>query len=290
MADSIFDPLDSVTGTLFNDGTSVELGLQFISAADGSVTELRYWRDAADAGDTDVRQGHIWDENGNLLGSVVFTSLPGESGWQTAVFDVPIEIYANIEYTVSYKTGDNYFATNDFFVTDYADESGLLTAPAGQNGVYLYGTDVAFPTQSYRASNYWVDVSFVPIGTNAAPVGIDDGYTLDEDGVLAVAAAGVLANDTDADGDPLTATLLTGVSNGTLALNPDGAFTYTPDANFNGSDSFTYTVADGKGGTSTATVTITVTPVNDAPVAVDDGGYATPSARRSDRRGGAARQ
>ena len=91
-----------------------------------------------------------------------------------------------------------------------------------------------------------------------------------------MAAAGVLANDTDADGDPLTATLLTGVSNGTLALNPDGAFTYTPDANFNGSDSFTYTVADGNGGTSTATVTITVTAVNDAPVAVDDGGYATP--------------
>ena len=83
-------------------------------------------------------------------------------------------------------------------------------------------------------------------------------------------STGIIANDTDADGDILTVntTPVTNVSNGTLALNADGSFTYSPNANFNGTDSFTYEVSDGNGGTDTATVNITVNPVNDAPVGV----------------------
>ena len=56
--------------------------------------------------------------------------------------------------------------------------------------------------------------------------------------VLSVAAPGVLTNDTDVDDDTLTAVLESGPSNGTLSLADDGSFTYTPNANFNGSDSF----------------------------------------------------
>ncbi|MDW3181516.1 Ig-like domain-containing protein [Roseobacter sp.] len=107
------------------------------------------------------------------------------------------------------------------------------------------------------------------VGSNAAPEGMDDAYSVDEDAVLSVAAAGVLANDTDADGDSLSAAVLSDVSNGTLVLNGDGSFEYTPDADYNGEDSFTYTVADGKGGEDTATVTIDVKAVNDAPVLAD---------------------
>jgi len=79
-------------------------------------------------------------------------------------------------------------------------------------------------------------------------------------------------SDSDVDGDTLTvsATLVTNVVNGALTLNTDGTFTYTPDANFNGSDSFEYTLDDGNGGTDTAIVTLTVNPVNDAPVALND--------------------
>ena len=94
-----------------------------------------------------------------------------------------------------------------------------------------------------------------------------------EDTLLVVAAPGVLANDSDVENDPLTAVLVTGPSNGTLTptLNPDGSFTYTPNPNFSGTDSFTYQAVDSLGGVSnTATVTITVTAVNDPPVAVDD--------------------
>ncbi|MBO9405794.1 cadherin-like domain-containing protein, partial [Shimia sp. R9_1] len=74
------------------------------------------------------------------------------------------------------------------------------------------------------------------------------------------------ANDSDPDGDPISVTLTSDVSNGTLTLDDDGSFTYTPDANFNGTDSFTYQIDDGNGETSTATVTLNVDPVADAVV------------------------
>ena len=102
---------------------------------------------------------------------------------------------------------------------------------------------------------------------NNAPSASDDRYTIDEDTQLTVSAGnGVLSNDTDADGNSLSAALLTGPSNGSLTLNSDGSFTYTPNTNYNGSDSFTYTVSDGNGGSDTATVYITVNPVNDLPI------------------------
>src|SRR5262249_49435750 len=77
--------------------------------------------------------------------------------------------------------------------------------------------------------------------------------------------SGVLGNDTDPDGDLLHALLVTGPAHGTVTLNPDGTFTYTPSPNFNGIDSFTYKANDGSLDSNVATVTITVNPVNDAP-------------------------
>jgi VCBS repeat-containing protein len=99
---------------------------------------------------------------------------------------------------------------------------------------------------------------------------VDDTATMDEDGGLNVAAPGVLGNDTDVEGDPLTAVLVDDVANGTLVLNADGSFTYTPDTDWNGVDTFTYRANDGTDDSNLATVTITVNPVNDAPVAADD--------------------
>ena len=106
---------------------------------------------------------------------------------------------------------------------------------------------------------------------NDAPVAVDDAYEVDEDADLTVLAAqGVLANDTDVDNDLLTATLVNGPAHGTLVLAEDGSFVYTPEANFNGTDSFTYKATDGTLESNLATVTITVKPVNDWPVANDD--------------------
>ena len=80
-------------------------------------------------------------------------------------------------------------------------------------------------------------------------------------------APGVLGNDVDPDGDPLTATLVSGPAHGTLTFNPDGSFVYTPDADYSGPDSFTYTVSDGDQTSAPATVTLTVNPVDDPPTA-----------------------
>ena len=107
---------------------------------------------------------------------------------------------------------------------------------------------------------------------NAAPVAVADSYSTDEDTTLTVPAPGVLANDTDANLDTLTAVLVDGITpdEGTLTFNADGSFTYLPAANFNGVVTFTYKANDGLVDSAPATVTITVNPVNDAPVAVDD--------------------
>ena len=77
---------------------------------------------------------------------------------------------------------------------------------------------------------------------------------------------GVLANDLDANSDPLTALLIAGPEHGTLTFNANGSFVYAPDPNYNGTDSFTYRAYDGILGSSPAAVTLTINPVNDAPV------------------------
>src|SRR5206468_4173984 len=91
-----------------------------------------------------------------------------------------------------------------------------------------------------------------------------------EDTALTVSAPGVLGNDTDVEGDALTAIVVSGPSHGTLTLNSDGSFSYTPAANFNGADSFSYKRSEERRVGKDGTVSLTVTPVNDAPVAVND--------------------
>ncbi|MCY2941407.1 MAG: tandem-95 repeat protein, partial [Planctomycetota bacterium] len=78
---------------------------------------------------------------------------------------------------------------------------------------------------------------------------------------------GLLVNDSDVESNSLTAVIVTNPSNGTLVLNSDGKFTYTPNANFYGTDTFTYKASDGLSFSNVATVTVNVTAVNDVPVA-----------------------
>lgn len=105
------------------------------------------------------------------------------------------------------------------------------------------------------------------------------GYTLSEDssGLDVPAFLGVLSNDSDDAGHSLTAMLNSDVSHGTLNFNSDGSFTYTPDADFSGTDSFTYRANDGIRNGNSDTITITVSNVNDAPVISSDGGAGTAS-------------
>ena len=117
------------------------------------------------------------------------------------------------------------------------------------------------------------DASFtltVEVQTDQPPVASDDTATVAEGGTLQVATATLLVNDSDPDDDSLSVTAVGGAVNGSVSLSEDQAtVTYDHDGSETTTGSFTYTVSDGSA-TDTGTVTITVSPVNDAPVAVDD--------------------
>jgi hypothetical protein len=142
--------------------------------------------------------------------------------------------------------------------------SGTLTL--NSDGSFTYTPDADFngvDSFAYRASDGILDsnlatVSITVISVDDAPVAVDDAYSTDVGTALTVEAPGVLENDSDVDSDSLTAVLDTAPANGTLTLNGDGSFTYTPDAAFTGTDSFGYRANDGTLDSTVATVVITV--------------------------------
>ncbi|WPY95393.1 DUF4082 domain-containing protein [Limimaricola variabilis] len=167
---NLFSPWKSFSGTLYQTSQALQLGTQFSATSGGQITELRYFRAEADSGDTDVRAGRLWRADGTLLGTVEFTSTPGQSGWQTAALNAPIQVSAGATYIVTYETLDAYVSSHGFFDSVYREPYGLLQAPAQTGGVFATGAGAILPTQSYRSSNYWVDVTFAPSTSgNAAP-------------------------------------------------------------------------------------------------------------------------
>ncbi len=130
-------------------------------------------------------------------------------------------------------------------------------------------------TFSYAASDGSLPSNTVTVtidvgATNDPPVSLDDNYVVDEDNTLSVVLPGILNNDSDSDNNSLSVFLISNVSHGTLNLEPNGSFTYTPVSNYYGNDSFTYKASDGQVQGNTATVSITISAVNDYPIAVND--------------------
>ena len=150
-------------------------------------------------------------------------------------------------------------------VVDNGDGTWTYTPNAG-----FFGSD----SFTYELSDgATTDIATVNVTVNAAvtsPTGQDDNITIDEDTPTLISTSSLLLNDFDPQGDPLSITIATQPTSGTVSDNGDGTWTYTPDIDFTGSDSFDYEISDGNGGFSTATVHVTVTPVNDAPTTTDD--------------------
>jgi len=142
---------------------------------------------------------------------------------------------------------------------------GTLTYTPGEN--FNGGDSFTYVANDGALNSNVATVDLTINAVNDAPTAENDLFESDED--MAV-SGNVLDNDNDVDGDALTATKLTDPANGTLVFNADGTFTYTPDADWFGVDSFTYKLNDGAEDSSVATVTLDVAPVNDAPVAADD--------------------
>jgi len=175
-----------------------------------------------------------------------------------------------------------------------ADGDGLVAIPGtsvshgtlsfNANGSFNYTPAANFvgsDTFSYRVSDgkatsaVTVVTIIVTAPPNRTPISVADHYVTTKNTPLNVSAAGVLANDSDADSDPLVARLASSVSHGTLTLNASGAFNYTPAANYVGSDAFSYRVSDGKATSAVAVVTITVNPPPNSPPASTPDNYVT---------------
>jgi VCBS repeat-containing protein len=178
-----------------------------------------------------------------------------------------VEWRVNVSGTTSQRHFQVWIGINGSEDITYAyDPADLPADPSGQPLVVgaenLDGTSGAsiagLPTQDLR-------VTSDPAPPNSPPVAHDDAFATNEDTPLTVAAPGVLANDTDADVDALTAAPVAAPAHGNLNLKADGSFTYAPNADYNGPDAFTYKASDGHGDSNTATVALTVTAVNDAP-------------------------
>jgi FtsP/CotA-like multicopper oxidase with cupredoxin domain len=158
--------------------------------------------------------------------------------------------------------------------------NGALNLAA--DGTFTYAPNANFngsDSFSYRACSgatcsIATVASITVTSVNDIPTATPDSYSVQAGSTLNITAPGVLANDTDVDGDTLTVstTPVTAPTKGSLALNADGSFTYTPTVAGPDSDSFVYSINDGNGGTAQATVTITITAAgaNQPPVAVND--------------------
>ena len=149
--------------------------------------------------------------------------------------------------------------TADATLTGFNTATASQTFSLAEDGQIYVEADL-----DYGAGPLEAVISLVLPGCsgNTAPVAAADAYTTTQAAPLTLSAPGVLANDMDNESDPLTAVLIQSPAHGSLNLNSNGGFTYTPDSLFSGSDSFTYRAHDGAALSNLATVIITVTGSN----------------------------
>ena len=143
------------------DAQPVELGVKFRADSSGSILGIRFFKSASNKG---THTGSLWSRSGVLLARAVFTK-EGSSGWQRVLFASPVAIEAGATYVASYHTEvGHYSANNSYFAGKGYDRQPLHALADGQdgpNGVYKYGAS-GFPTNTWRSTNYWVDVVFAP--------------------------------------------------------------------------------------------------------------------------------
>ncbi len=275
--------MPGVTGVLANDASAANATVELVSGpASGELT-------------LNADGGFVYVPAADYSGEVTFTYRASNnigSGDETtvtlsiaAVNDLPAA--NNDSYTVD---EDQPLNVTTSVVSNDTDVEGSTLAPelASQpmHGTVTFNPDGTFTYQADADFNgidgfsYLVndgtddsEVATVTITVNPVndvPVAANDEYSMDEDSTLTVDATGVLANDTDIDNPSLTATIVAQPQHGTVTLNADGSFVYTPAANFSGVDGFSYLAGDGSASSDVASVTINVAPINDPPVAVND--------------------
>ena len=146
------DQVPAVSAT--PDGSSVEVGAAFRPNVSGAITKLRFFKGPGNLG---THVGSLWTTSGTLLGRATFTNETA-SGWQSVTLSTPVQVSAGTTYVVSYLAPQGHYSyTSGFFNSPWT--AGDLSSPTANNGRYAYGAG-AFPTFSYGAANYFVDVVF----------------------------------------------------------------------------------------------------------------------------------
>jgi hypothetical protein len=209
-----------------------------------------------------VRNGTTWSQQSTLLADDPATF--DYFGYSTAVYNNTAIIGSVFDNSFASHGGSAYLFTragtawtqdSEFSASDIANDNRFGYSVGISGSTILVGAPLGFFFQDGAAYIYEVSSS------NTAPVANPQSITTAEDTAVAVTLTG-----SDAEGDPLTFTLISNPGNGTLTGTPPN-LTYTPNANVNGSDSFTFKANDGKVDSAPATISVSITPVNDAPVA-----------------------
>lgn len=266
------------------------------NSPDESLSGLTYSLTNAPTGMTISSAGVInWTPNNTQLVPQQFDIRLSDVAGNAAVQSVSLTVLGTLPaFPDSYSVAEDAVLTvvlaNGILANDGGTNPGALTAAVVQttsrgtlvlnpNGTFNYTPNANFfGTDSfiYKANNGTIDsnqarVTINVTAVNDLPIGVANSYSVNEDTTLTVNVAnGVLSNDTDADGDTLAVVVATQPTHGSLTLNSNGSFSYTPTAQYNGADSFTYTISDGSGNSTPVQVSLTITAVNDPPVAVAD--------------------
>lgn len=252
---------DRVPGTVDSGDTgNLELGTKVVPAVSGTITGVRFHKSAANTG---THTGSLWTTAGQRLATGTFA---GETatGWQTLLFDTPVQVRAGTTYVASYTTTTGHYSFDAGFFTGKGAGTAPLTSPSteasGGNGLYRYGG--GFPDSPGNGSNYWVDAilstagadTTAPTVTSRTPATGATGVATDADVTVvfsepvdpASVTLGVAAN-----GAPVPGT--TAVDGATAVFTPTGLMTA------NTAHTVTVAATDGFGNALTGTATSTFT-------------------------------
>jgi hypothetical protein len=235
----------------------------------------------------------VYAPDDGFEGEDLFTYRASDGQAESALATVTIAVAAAQANAAPEAHDDAFAATEDqvlsiagpgVLANDGDPEGGglrVILASGPRHGTLVLGSDGAFeytPVPDFFGSDSFVyrvsdgavpsdpataTITVAPV--NDAPIAADEAFATLEGQPIVVGAAGVLDNDTDLDGDVLSAVLVAEPDHGTLVLNADGSFEYTPQAGFSGIDAFSYVANDGQVDSNLATVTIEVTPPDPAP-------------------------
>ncbi len=247
----------SPTTPFVSDG-SAEVGVKFQADLDGVISGIRFYKGS---GNTGTHTGTLWSSTGTKLATATFTN-ETSTGWQSVTFTTPVAITAGTTYVASYHTAHGYASDSGYFsnAVDSVYLHALSDSNASGNGVYVYSSSTTFPTESYAATNYWVDVIYSPnISDTTPPTVISKTPAPDATGVTiistvqavfseAIQSSSAVISVKDAANNPVP---------GSTSYNGNTkTATFTPTANLSPSTVYTVTVSgatDLAGNTMTAT-------------------------------------